>query len=232
MSADDHLHPRDSARRDEESQRIDAYFDARGSGKPARSMLDDVLRDASVLDDLARDREWIDEVRAGAPAPDQTLRILDRLGVDPIRFDRRRHRFTVITRRLATAAVLLFAFVIGMWARSTGFRPAAAERVETARQFERVIESLPMQIDPFDRVRGAMLEFGSTLAETEAPTMPIDQTEIRRQNPPSRVQLRPNRPVLKRATIEPMPPALDDGLIDEDIDVETLKAIYKDLGIV
>ncbi len=232
MSADDHLHPRDADRRDTESQRIDAYFDARGSGKPARSMLDEVLRDASVLDDLARDREWIDEVRAAAPAPDQTMRILDRLGVDPNHFDRRRHRFTIFTRRLASAAVLMFAFVIGMWARSTGFRPAAAERVETARQFERVIESLPIQLDPFDRVRGVMLEVGSTLAESQPAPVQVSQPESARQDAPLRQPPQPRRPAVRRAGIEPSPAITDDGLIDEEIDIETLKAIYKDLGIV
>ncbi|GEM_PF-5205664 len=231
MSKSARRHPEEQPRRDESSPpAIDAYFDAHGKGRPAKQMLDEVLRDASVLEDLARDREWIDEMRHSSPAPDQTLRILNRLGLDPNQFDRRHHRFALLTRRLSTAAVLAFAFVIGMWARSSLVHSGASQPVETAHRFERVIESLPIQMDPFDSMRGLMLEVGTTLAEPDVSPSPTASSFKAGPPPAAATPL----PAPKRALLEPVtPPANDlEDLFDDQIDVESLKAIYKDLGIV
>lgn len=208
---------------------VDAYFDARGGGRPARSIMDRVLRDASVLDELARDREWIDEVRTSAEAPDQTSQIMGRLGIDLARFDGRRHRFVLLSRRLSTAAVLAFAFVVGMWARSSLVFSPGADPVPTAHQLERVIESLPIQRDPLESVRGMMLQVADSLADPEMRATPVvgdTRPAAPRESAASR---HPGRATLDAAT----PPAGDPAeFFDEEIDVESLKTIYKDLGIV
>ncbi len=231
MSKSTRRHRDDQPRRDASSPpAVDAYFDARGKGRPAKDMLNEVLRDASVLDELARDQEWIDEVRHSTPTPDQTICILNRLGLDPTRFNRRQHRFTLLTRRLSTAAVLAFAFVVGMWARSSLVGVGGSQPVETAHRFERVIESLPIQMDPFDRMRGLMLEVGTTLADPDSLPPSTAPAFVPAPLPaPTTTLPAPKRALLKQGN----PPAIDlEGVFDDEIDVESLKAIYKDLGIV
>ena len=193
-------------------------------------MLDEVCRDAAVLNDLARDREWIDQMRLPAPAPDQTGRILGRLGVDVTHFDRRRHRFVMVSRRLAAAAALALAFVVGMWARSSLLPVPATRTVETAHRFERVIESLPIQMDPFDRVRGIMLEVGATLAEPDPQAeTPARRASANRRTPPDS---RSHAPARATVTDHARPEVDPSGPFNEEFDVESLKAIYRDLGIV
>lgn len=213
---------------DSASPAVDHYLDARGAGRPAKSMLDAVCRDSSVLDTLARDRKWIDEVRLPASAPDQTGRILDRLGVEMSQFDRRRHRFVLLSRRFSAAAVLVLAFVVGMWARSSLIPAPATQTVETAHRLERVIESLPTEMDPFDRVRGIILEVGATLAEPDSAADAPAQ--------PSRVTRRPAtgpRPPARAGIKDRIRPELNpSGLINQNVDTESLIALYRDMGII
>ena len=232
MTRGNPFHPDQHHRRaDATPPAVDAYLDARGARRQARSMLDEVCRDASVLDDLARDREWIDEVRSPAPAPDLTDRILGRLGVDATHFDRRRHRFVLRSRRLSAAAALALAFVVGMWARSSLVPAPATRAVETAHRFERILESLPIQMNPLEPLRVIMLEVGSTLAEPEAQPQPAAPPASAARRTPADL---PRHAPVRTTTKDRLRPDADQpGLfLDEEIDVESLKAIYRDLGIV
>lgn len=231
MSLPGPSHPdRAHSRADSAPPAVEAYLDARGTGRPAKSMLDQVCRDASVLDDLARDREWIDQVRLPASAPDQTDRILGRLGVERGQFNRRRHRFALLSRRFSAAAVLVLAFVVGMWGRSALMPAPVTPTVETAHRLERVIESLPIQMDPLVRMRGIMLEAGSTLLEPDSPVDPSIHSgpATRRSTLDPRFQA-PVRAMINDHHLPELDPS---GLINEDIDVESLNAIYREMGIV
>jgi len=234
MSIPDPFHPdcphERHERTDSVSPAVDPYLDARGAGRPAKSMLDAVCRDSSVLDALARDREWIDEVRSPASVPDQTGLILNRLGVEMRHFDRRRHRFVLLSRRLCMAAVLVLAFVVGMWARSALVPAPATRTFETANRLERVIKSLPTEMDPFDRVRNLILEVGATLAGPDS--------AVGSPNRPARAARRtapdapPNAPVRAGLRNSVRPELAPSGLINQDIDAESPHAIYRDMGIV
>lgn len=207
----------------ERRRAIEEYLDARGRGRSARRMLDEVAADASMLDDLAADRAWIDLVRTIPPAPDQTDRILDRLGLDAARFNRRGHRFALFTRRLAIAAVLSLAFVLGMWARSSMMlsRPIPST---AARHLQQAIESIPAELDPLGRVRGLVFDVGSTLApppaaDAAAPSLRRDA----RNHEHERARSRRGRP-------DHAAPGPDDSFAPEP-ESESIQVILRSLGI-
>lgn len=203
---------------------IEAYLDARGRGRSARNMLDEVARDCSTLDELARDREWIDAVRAAPAAPDQTRRILDRLGFETDHSSRARWRRVLLTRRLVTAASLSLAFVVGMWARSASTPQPAARTAEAAHRFEQVIESLPMAIDPLERVRGMVSEVGATLTGTNP------------QNVPPAVAPESSRPHRSHRHFDrgarQAPPFNAESLFNSDATQDDLLLILRHMGVV
>jgi len=205
---------------------IEAYLDARGAGRAARHMLDQIAVDASTLDDLAKDREWIDEVRTAPAAPDQTHRILKRLGLDPAREGRDHLRFAMLSRRLVTAAVLVLAFVVGMWARSSVVSQSPGKTPDTVHRFERIIESLPLEIDPLERVRGMVLDVGSTLSEMDDTGRPAAETAPRESDQPRRPRRHQRREGIDRPGNEV------EGLFTPEFDIESIQALWRDLGVV
>ncbi len=202
---------------------IEEYLDARGRGRSARHMLDAVASDVSTLDDLASDRAWIDIVRDAPRAPDQTDRILKRLGLGAGRFDRRGHRFALFTRRLAVAGVLALAFVLGMWMRSSMMLSRQAPATQAAEHLQQVIESIPAEIDPLSRVRGLVFDVGSTLATQQAVGIEPQTSGEARNDVHERPRPRrsgPDRPL----------PALHDSFLPEP-DAESIHILLQSLGI-
>ncbi len=228
MKRPERPHP-DPRRRGDEPQRdpaVEAYLDARGRGRSARRMLDEVARDGSTLDELARDREWIDAVRAAPSAPDQTRRILNRLGVATDDSSRARWRNVLFTRRLTTTAALLLAFVVGMWARSASTPLPSGRTTEAAHRFEEVIESLPIAIDPLERVRGMVSDVGATLAGSEIQQESARSAAPAEAPPPRRSHRRLDRAAGSPASLNP------DALFEIDAGQEELHLILRHLGVV
>lgn len=105
---------------------LDAYFDGGLDAMRCRALLDQLSRDPVLFEEMASDRAWMDVLRLPVRAPDLTPAILDRLDLDSASYSFNGHldRWARWSRRLATAAVLAFAFCVGMWVRSSGVKQA------------------------------------------------------------------------------------------------------------